>query len=254
MIIDAHMHADTRPIEDYQKMNMTGTDAIIACAHDPLKMQKSNVTLEHLDRIVYNEPKRVAKHNIKLFAAVGVHPRAIPSDYMNVIEKLPHYMMEDHVVAIGEIGLDEITDLQKEVLIKQLQFADENGYNVIIHTPRGKKREIATETIKILDEYIDPKHVQLDHVDFNIIDLVIDKDYTLAITVQPQKMSPEDTVKMLDEYGFNKFVLDSDISFAPSDPLSLAKTKHLLIQEEFKNKDINKVLCENVKKFHNLKL
>ena len=44
MIIDAHMHADTRPIEDYRTMKMAGVDAVVACAHDPLEMKKSNVS------------------------------------------------------------------------------------------------------------------------------------------------------------------------------------------------------------------
>jgi hypothetical protein len=57
---------------------------------------------------------------------------------------------------------------------------------------------------------------------------VIDKGYTLGITVQPLKMSTMDTVKMLNEYGFDKFVLDSDISYAPSNPLSLPETRHEL--------------------------
>ncbi|MCI5867145.1 MAG: TatD family hydrolase [Methanosphaera sp.] len=256
MIIDAHLHADTRPVENFMDMKMAGVEAIISCAHDPLEMRKSNVTIEHLNRIVYSEPKRVSKHNIKLFAAVGVHPRAIPEDYENVIAKLPDYMAEDHVIAVGEIGLDEVTDIQKEVFIKQLQYADENNYNVIVHTPRTNKAEVTKSTIEVLDEYIDPRNVQLDHIDYSIVDMAIDKDYTLGITVQPQKMSVEGTVAMLDEYGFDKFVVDTDISSAPSNHMALAQLKHKLIQDGYKKQDINKVLYENVMKFHgdNLKI
>lgn len=252
MIFDAHMHADSRPVEDFMQMNMAGVKAIVTCAYDPLRMKRSNVTLEHFDRIVYDEPKRIQKHNIKVYAAVGVHPRAIPDDYENVIDKLPSYMNEDHVIAVGEIGLDEITPKQEEVFIKQLKYADENNYNVIIHTPRRNKAEVVKRTISLLDEYINPRLVQLDHVDNSIVDMVIDKEYTPAITVQPLKMSPSETVEMLNSYGFDKFVLDTDISYAPSNHMALAEVKHKLIQDGYKKSDISRVLYENVMKFHNL--
>ncbi len=254
MMIDAHIHADTRPYEDFGQMSMTGVKAIVSCAHDPMEMNKSNVTIEHINKIVYQEPKRVARQNVKLYAAVGIHPRAIPEDYENVLEKLPDYMELEHVVAVGEIGLDQVTIKQEEVFIKQLQFADENKYNIIVHTPRGNKPEVTTRTIELMDEYIDPKLVQLDHIDYSIIQMAIDKKYSLGITVQPEKMSPTETVQLLDEYGFDKFVLDSDMSSAPSDVMSLAKTRQLLEVGGYKKSDIEKVTYKNVAKFHGIEV
>lgn len=248
------MHADCRPIEDFKNIKMAGVDAVISCAHDPLEMNLSNVNIEHLNRIVYNEPKRIGKHNVKLYVAVGIHPRAIPTDYDKVIEKLPEYLKEEHVIAVGEIGINSTAQLEQEVFIKQLQFADENNYTVIVHTPRVDKKTVTETTIKLIDENINPKLVQLDHIDYSIIDMVIDKDYQLGITVQPEKMTVDDTVNMLDEYGFDKFVLDSDMSSAPSNPMSLPETKHSLEIKGFKDKDINKVLSENVIKFHKLNI
>lgn len=254
MIIDAHMHADTRPIENYKDMKMAGVDAVIACAHDPLEMKKSNVTLEHLNRIVYQEPERIGRHDVKLYAAVGVHPRAIPEDYQKVIEKLPQYLKEDHVIAVGEIGLNSTAEIEQKVFIEQLKFADENNYNIIVHTPRTNKATVTKKTIELIDSYINPRLVQLDHVDYSIIDMSIDKEYVLGITVQPEKMSVNDTVQMLDEFGFDKFVLDSDMSSAPSNHMSLPETKHSLELKGFKKRDIDKVMYKNVSNFHNLKI
>ncbi len=254
MIIDAHMHADTRPIENFKDIKMAGVDAVVTCAHDPLEMKKSNVTLEHLNRVVYQEPKRISKHNVKVYAAVGIHPRAIPDDYENVLKELPNYMKEDYVIAVGEIGLNSTAQIEQEVFIKQLQYADENNYNVIVHTPRTDKPTVTKRTIELMDEYINPKQVQLDHIDYSIVDMVIDKEYTLGITVQPEKMSVDDTVKMLDEYGFDKFVLDSDMSSAPSNHMSLPETKHSLEVNGFNENDIDKVTYKNLVKFHNLKI
>lgn len=250
MIIDAHLHADTRPVENFKDMKIAGISSIITLAHDPLEMKKSNVTLEHFNRIVHQEPKRITNEGINVYCAIGIHPRAIPEDYENVLEKLPEYMALDNTIAVGEIGLETTASLEQEVFIKQLKYADENNYNVIVHTPRSNKKEVSKTTIKLLDEYINPKLVQLDHIDFSIIDMVIDKEYTLGITVQPLKMSPESTFEMLEEYGYEKFVLDSDISSAPSNHMSLPETKYLLEKNSVSQENIDKVTYKNVERFY----
>lgn len=254
MIIDAHLHADCRPVEDFKNMNMAGVNAIVSCAYDPLDMKKSNVSFEHFNRIVNRETKRVENEGIKLYCAVGVHPRAIPIDYDKVIEKLPNYLEKDNVIAIGEIGLECADELEQEVFIEQLKLADENKYNVIVHTPRTNKQEVTETIVELLDEHINPKLVQLDHIDFTIVESLVDKEYTLGITIQPLKMSTEETVEMLEEYGYDNFVLDSDISYAPSNPMSLPETQHELEKNGVNKNSIDKVMYKNVLKFHNLKL
>lgn len=254
MIIDAHLHADCRPVEDFKNMKIAGVNAIVSCAYDPLEMKKSNVSFEHFDRIINREAKRVENEGIKLYCAVGVHPRAIPTDFDKVIEKLPEYLEKKNVIAIGEIGLETADDLEQKVFVEQLKIADENNYKIIVHTPRTNKVEITEKIVKLLDEHINPRLVQLDHVDFSIVDSIIDKEYNLGITIQPLKMSTEETIQMLEKYGYDKFVLDSDISYAPSNPLSLPETKHELEKMGVNKNSINKVMFENVLKFYNIKL
>lgn len=254
MIIDAHLHADCRPVEDFKNMKIAGVNAIISCAYDPLEMKKSNVSFEHFDRIINREAKRVENEGIKLYCAVGVHPRAIPTDFEKVIEKLPEYLEKKNVIAIGEIGLETADDLEQKVFVEQLKIADENNYKIIVHTPRTNKVEITEKIVKLLDEHINPRLVQLDHVDFSIVDSIIDKEYSLGITIQPLKMSTEETIQMLEKYGYDKFILDSDISYAPSNPLSLPETKHELEKMGVNKNSINKVMFENVLKFYNIKL
>lgn len=254
MIIDAHLHADCRPVEDFKNMKIAGVNAIVSCAYDPLEMKKSNVSFEHFNRIINREAKRVENEGIKLYCAVGVHPRAIPTDFDKVIEKLPEYLEKKNVIAIGEIGLETADDLEQKVFVEQLKIADENNYKIIVHTPRTNKVEITEKIVKLLDEHINPRLVQLDHVDFSIVDSIIDKEYSLGITIQPLKMSTEETIQMLEKYGYDKFILDSDISYAPSNPLSLPETKHELEKRGVNKNSINKVMFENMLKFYNIKL
>jgi predicted metal-dependent TIM-barrel fold hydrolase len=66
-------------------------------------------------------------------------------------------------------------------------------------------------------------------------------------------MSVEDTIKVFDEYGFDKFIVDSDMSYAPSNPMSLANLKHELEVNGYPKEDIDKVMYKNFMKFHNMK-
>jgi hypothetical protein len=74
----------------------------------------------------------------------------------------------------------------------------------------------------------------------------------LGITVQPQKMSPKDAVNLLDEYGFEKFLLNSDMSSSPSNPLSVPKTVHQMKLAGFEDAEIEKVSTKNASNFYGI--
>ena len=135
---------------------------------------------------------------------------------------------------------------------RQLDIADETNSKVIIHTPRKNKREVLKEIMKIVPEHLDESQAVIDHINPDVIGDVIDSNYMLGLTVQPQKMEKEDAIAILDEYGFDRFLLDSDISNKPSDPLSVAKTVRELQRLEYAEREISKVSHENAEKFFKL--
>ncbi len=251
-MIDAHIHADTRPYEDFEKMAISGIDKAITCAHDPLRMTTSEVVLDHFHRLVSNDIKRAGENGLKLYVALGLHPRSISKNYDLIIQALPNLLQNNLMVAIGEIGLETTSTEEINVFIKQLKIADDLKAKVIVHTPRTNKKEVTETTKKIILENIDPKLVIIDHVDFNIINDLIDQEFTLGLTVQPRKMTPQEAVNLLQDYGTDKFVLNSDISSSPSDPLSVSKTVHQMRLADFKEKDIAKVSEKNASAFFNI--
>lgn len=251
-MIDGHIHADCRPYEDFKLMAIAGVEAAITCAHDPMRMSTSAVVLDHIHRILNNDFKRAVDNGLRLYGAVGIHPRSISPDYQVVLDKLPSLIEDDKVIAIGEIGLETESEKEKDIFIKQLQLAQELNMKIIMHTPRSNKREVTKVALSILDDHIEQSFVQLDHVDNSIIDLVVDFNGLLGITVQPQKMTPQEAVELLDEYGTERFVLDSDMSSSPSDPLSVPKTVHEMKLAGFKNSDIDGVSRGNVSEFYRI--
>jgi len=248
-MIDAHVHADTRPYEDFEKMAVAGVDKAVSCAHDPMRMSTSDVVLDHIHRIMENDTKRAANNGLNLYSAIGMHPRSISSDYEIVFDKLPEMLEYKNVVAIGEIGLETGSKLEVEVFKKQLNLAQDMNMKVIVHTPRTNKKAITEITASLIEDNIETNLVQLDHVDRSIIARVLDFEGLLGITVQPQKMTPDEAVNMMDEYGYDKFVLDSDMSSSPSDPLSVPKTVHRLRLAGVEAVNIKKVSYTNAADF-----
>ena len=185
-MIDAHIHADTRPYEDFEKMAVAGVKKAISCAHDPMRMSTSDVVLDHIHRIIENDTQRAGKNGLKLYSAIGIHPRSISSDYVVILDKLPELLDNENVVAIGEIGLENGSELEIRVFKKQLQLAQDLDMKVIVHTPRTNKREITEITASLIEDNIDTSLVQIDHVDASIIERVLEFDGLLGLTVQPQ--------------------------------------------------------------------
>lgn len=74
----------------------------------------------------------------------------------------------------------------------------------------------------------------------------------LGLTVQPQKMDKIEAIGILDEYGFDRFLLNSDISNKPSDPLSVVKTVRELQRLGYGKNEVGKVSHMNAEKFFEL--
>jgi predicted metal-dependent TIM-barrel fold hydrolase len=233
-------------------MAVSGIEAAVTLAHDPLRMSSSEVVLDHFHRLMNNDPERAEKNGIKLYTALGVHPRSICPDVDIVLEELSQLLQSENVIALGEIGL-ELASLEEKVIFKkQLVMADELDMKVVVHTPRQNKREVTIETLSIIQETINPYQVQLDHIDHSIIDLAVEFGGSMGLTVQPQKVSPLEAVEILKEYGCGGFVLDSDMSSSPSDPLSVPKTVHQMKLAGFDSYEVELVSKKNAIEFYGI--
>lgn len=251
-MIDTHMHADARSSEDFEKMFIGGIDTAITCSYYPYKADNAKILLNHLNRILNFEPKRAMEYGLELKVALGIHPANSIRDNEIIFDSLIKWIDNKDIIAIGEIGLDENTELEKEVFKKQLELAEETKSKVIIHTPRKNKLEVLKDIKEIALENINPKLVVIDHINLKTIEEIIDDDFTIGLTVQPQKMEVEEAIEILDKYGFDKFLLNSDISNKPSEPLSVPKTVRTLKRLGYKQDDIDKVAFKNAKSFFNL--
>ena len=181
--------------------------------------------------------------------ALGIHPTNTIKDPEPIYENLYKWIENDRIVAIGEIGLEDLTDDEISIFKRQLDIADETKSKVIIHTPRKNKKEVLKEILEILPQHLDEKQAVIDHINPDVVADAISSDCMLGLTVQPQKMEKEDAIAILDEYGFDRFLLNSDISNKPSDPLSVPKTVRELKRLSYNTKNIEKIASKNAEHF-----
>lgn len=251
-MIDTHMHADSRSGEDFSEMYLAGINTAITCSFYPYKIEHEMILLNHLNRILEYDTKRAKEYGLDLKVALGIHPANSNINPDTIFENLYKWIENKQIVAIGEIGLEDLTESEIDIFKRQLDIADETKSKVIIHTPRKNKKEVLKEIMNIVPEHLDESQAVIDHINPDVIGDAINSDYMLGLTVQPQKMEKEDAIAILDEYGFDRFLLDSDISNKPSDPLSVAKTVRELQRLEYGENEINKVSHENAEKFFKL--
>lgn len=248
-MIDTHIHADARSGEDFRDMYLSGIDKAITCSYYPYKIEHELILLNHLNRILELDTKRASEHGIDLKVALGIHPTNTNLNPEIIFENLYKWIENKDTVAIGEIGLEDLTDSEIDIFKKQLDIADETNTKVIIHTPRKNKEEVLKVILNIVPEHLDEKNAVIDHVNQKIIDDVYDNDYMIGLTVQPQKMDKEEAISILDEYGFDNFLLNSDMSNKPSDPLSVPKTVRELKRLGYKDSEVEKVAFKNAQKY-----
>ena len=248
-MIDTHMHADARSGEDFKEMYLAGIDCAISCSYYPYKIPQDIVLLNHLNRILELDRKRASEYGLDLKVALGIHPTNSNVNPDKIFENLYRWIEEEQIVAIGEIGLEDLTDNEIDIFKRQLDIANETDSKVIIHTPRKNKSEVLNVILDILPQHLDESQAVIDHINPQVIENAIDTGCMLGLTVQPQKMDKFEAISILDEYGFDRFLLNSDISNKPSNPLSVPETVRELKRQGYKKSEIEKVSSKNAKEF-----
>ena len=124
-MIDTHIHADARSGEDFKEMYLAGIDSAITCSYYPYKIDSEIILLNHLNRILEYDTKRASQYGLDLKVALGIHPTNALENVELIYDELYKWIDAKQIVAIGEIGLEDLTDAEISVFKKQLDIADE---------------------------------------------------------------------------------------------------------------------------------
>ncbi len=209
-LIDSHVHVTTMPYEGLMAMAQGGITKMISCAV-VARAQHAESYFDHF-RQTYDFYRNIcSKLGIELYTAVGLHPTGIPHDWPRVIDRLPEFFNEPTVVAIGEIGMNNNSQLERDVVKAHLIVAKEYGKPCIMHTPAQNRKQTVDMYFEIATQVgIDPKLLVIDHTMTDTIDQIDDFGAIPAISIRKKNVPPEALLKDLDRFAHG--MLNSDYS------------------------------------------
>jgi predicted metal-dependent TIM-barrel fold hydrolase len=235
MFIDPHTHMISRTTDDYEAMAESGVVAVIEPAFWVGQPRTHVGTyIDYLSAIIGFERFRAGQFGIRHYCTIGLNSKEANNQPLAeaVMEILPQFALKEGVVAIGEIGYDEQTDLEDKYFRLQLELAKELDLPVMIHTPHRDKKRGTTRSMDVCEEHgLDPTKIVVDHNNEETVREVLDRGYWAAFSIYPStKMGNVRMVEILRQYGAERIIVDSACDWGISEPLGVAKTARLALE------------------------
>ena len=240
----------SRTTDDYEAMAAAGVRAIIEPA---FWLGQPRTTLgaftDYYASLIGWERFRAAQFGVKHYCAIGLNSKEANNEALakEVLEILPLYALKEGVVAVGEIGYDEITDAEERAYEWQLNFAKENDMVVMVHSPhRDKKRGIIRSIEVAQNVGVPMEKLIIDHNNEETVEDTLDAGAWAAFTIYPHtKMGSERMVELVQKYGSERIFIDSSADWGVSDPLSVPKTAKMMLERGISQEDVEKTTWQN---------
>ncbi len=253
-IFEPHAHMISRVTDDYERMAMAGVVAVLEPAFWVGQPRtRVGTFLDYFDTLVGWERYRAAQFGIRHYCAIALNPKEANDDRVNegVMAELPRYLEKDGVLAVGEIGYDDLTPREDRFFGEQLELAKKHGLPALIHTPHRDKKRGVERTMALLREVGFPmERALVDHNNEETVPLVIDSGCWLGFSIYPDtKMDEDRMVAILERSGTTRMIVNSACDWGKSDPLKVAKTAVRMRQRGFAAEVIDRVVFGNPVEF-----
>lgn len=249
-IFEPHAHMYSRITDDYERMALSGVEAILEPAFW-LGQPRTHVGtfLDYFDALLGWERYRAAQHGIHHFCAIALNPKEANDDRVNagVVEAMPRYLAKDGVLAVGEIGFDDMTAREEKFFAAQLELGRTTGLPALIHTPHRDKKRGVERTLDLLRDVGFPmERALVDHNNEETVGLCADTGCWMGFSIYPDtKMDEGRMVSILQRWGTDRMILNSACDWGKSDPLKVAKTADRMRRGGYSADEIEKVVWRN---------
>jgi uncharacterized protein len=253
-IFDPHIHMTSRTTDDYEAMAAAGIRAIVEPAFW-LGQPRTSVGsfVDYFSGLLGWERFRASQFGIRHHCAIGLNPKEAndPGLREEVIDLLPRYLAKDGVVAVGEIGFDSMTAEEEEAVEAQLDLAQVHELPVLVHTPHRDKLAGTRRTLEIIERSgVPSEQVLIDHNNELTVGVVAQTGCWMGFTIYPfTKMDEHRMVRILDEYGTERILINSAADWGISDPLKVVKTVNAMFEAGFGAEEIDRVVWQNPVEF-----
>ena len=228
-LFDPHIHMTSRTTDDYQAMANAGIAAIVEPAFWVGQPRTHVGTFEdYFLGLLGWERFRASQFGIRHYCTLALNPKEANHAEVarGVLDLLPRYLERDGVVAVGEIGYDDMTAAEERAFAEQLELARKHALPALIHTPHRDKKRGTERTLSLLSELKFPEHLALvDHNTEETLPLVLATGCWAGHSIYPKtKMDPPRMVALVQRYGTERILVNSAADWGVSDPLAVPKT------------------------------
>jgi predicted metal-dependent TIM-barrel fold hydrolase len=247
---DPHIHVTSRTTDDLEAMQKAGIRAVIEPAFWLGQPRTQAATfVDYYSSLVGWERFRALQFGITHYCAIGLNSKEANNEGLakDVLELIPRFAFKEGVVAIGEIGYDEITAAEERAYQWQLDFAVEHDMVVMVHSPHRDKKNGIRRSLAVAKECKQPMaKLVIDHNNEETVEDVLDAGAWAAFTIYPHtKMGSERMVEIVRKYGPDRIIVDSSADWGVSDPLSVPKTAQLMHERGIDPRHVELVTWQN---------
>ena len=253
-IFEPHAHMTSRTTDDYEAMAASGVKVLVEPAFWLGQPRTSAGSfIDYFNSLLGWERFRAAQFGIRHHCTIGLNPKEANDDALRreVLALLPRYLAKDGVVAVGEIGYDAMTPAEDEALRAQFDLAREFELPALVHTPHRDKAAGTRKTLALVEETgVAPETVLIDHNNEITVQEVHASGCWAGFSIYPgTKMDEYRMVRILEDIGTDRILINSACDWGVSDPLKVAKTVAAMQEAGFAEDDIDKVVWRNPLEF-----
>jgi hypothetical protein len=149
------------------------------------------------------------------------------------------------------VGYDSITPAEDAAFAAQITLAGEHDLPLLVHTPHRDKLTGTQRTLDLLREAgWPPPRTLIDHNNELTVSLVLESGCWSGFSIYPDtKMDETRMVRLLQEFGTERMIVNSAADWGRSDPLKVARTAEAMRAAGFREDDIDRVVWRNPVEF-----
>jgi len=247
---DPHIHMTSRTTDDLEAMAAAGIRAVIEPAFWVGQPRTQVGTfVDYFSSLVGWERFRASQFGVVHYCAIGLNSKEANNEGLakDVLQLVPRFALKEGVVAIGEIGFDEITKAEEKAYVWQVEFAVAHEMVVMVHSPHRDKKNGIRRSIQIAKECRMPmEKLVIDHNNEETVEDVLESGAWAAFTIYPHtKMGSERMVEIVRQYGPERLIVDSSADWGVSDPLGVPRTAKLMLERGIDAKAVERVTWQN---------
>jgi len=249
-MIDPHIHMTSRTTDDYIAMKAAGIEAVIEPAFWAGQSRSHVASFEDYFLMLLGwERFRASQFGIRHFCTIGLNPKEAnrPDLVDGVFALMRQYLNKEGVLAVGEIGYDDMTLAEEKVFAEQLQIAIDFNLPALVHLPHRDKKKGTARSLALLREVgVDENMVLIDHNTEETLPMVLDTGCWAGHSIYPNtKMSEQRMVDLVKLYGSERIIINSAADWGVSDPLKVPKTATAMRDAGIKKHTIHTIVWNN---------